>query len=137
MHTRKFVTTCLVMGKRSTKTDKNCKSKTGKEIVKEAQASPFQSATDGSTLVTVHLKPGAKFDEIINVGEDNVSISVKSAPVEGQANSALLALLAEITGAKKSQVSLKSGHKSRDKVVSISGVSLLEIESRLKSNASK
>ncbi len=61
-------------------TDKNCKSKTGKEIVKEAQASPFQSATDGSTLVTVHLKPGAKFDEIINVGEVSLIFSMTVIP---------------------------------------------------------
>lgn len=45
-----------------------------------------------------------------------MSISVKSPPVEGQANTSLLAFIAQLTGAKKSQVALKSGHKSRDKV---------------------
>jgi uncharacterized protein (TIGR00251 family) len=141
---RGFYSSCRAMGKRS-KAGNSCK---GQPIKIEsdannlkpqtAAASPFQSTGDGcSTLVAVHLKPGAKFDAVISIGEESVSISVKSPPVEGQANSTLVSFLAELTGAKKSQVCLKSGHKSRDKIVAISGVSLSDIQSRLKSSCVK
>jgi len=60
---------------------------------------------------------------------------VSAPPVEGEANAHLLRFLADTLGAKKSAVRLKAGHKSRDKVVAVSGVDLDSIQEKLKIEA--
>lgn len=64
----------------------------------------------------------------------SVKISLNTPPVDGKANAALCAFLAELLGLPKSAVSIRSGHTSRDKVVEAVGiaadraVSLLQAE---------
>lgn len=76
---------------------------------------------DRATItLTLHIQPGAKKTEIAGEHGDALKIRLAAPPVDGKANAALLAYLAETLGVAKSAVTLKSGHTSRRKVVEIS-----------------
>ena len=73
------------------------------------------------------MTPGAKRSEIVgwsNEGPPNgrvLRVKLKAPPVEGKANRELLAFLAKELRVSKSEVSLRSGAKSRVKSVEIEG----------------
>ena len=60
-----------------------------------------------------------------------LSIRVTAPPVEGAANKACIELVAEALGVRTSQVGLVSGQKSRNKVLSVAGLSQEEVNARL------
>jgi len=51
--------------------------------------------------------------------EDQISIGIKSKPVKGKANNELIKKLAQHFGVSTSQVIIKSGKKSRQKIVEV------------------
>ena len=66
--------------------------------------------------MAVHAKPGSKCGGIVAVA-DVVEVAADAPAREGEANDALLHLLAASLGLKARDLSLVSGHKGRDKVV--------------------
>jgi uncharacterized protein len=76
--------------------------------------------TDGALTLTVHAQPGAKRTEVTGVHGNALKVRVASPPVEGKANDALLAFLAEAFGVAKRDVTLVQGETSRRKTVRIS-----------------
>ena len=66
--------------------------------------------------MAVHAKPGSRVGGVVAVA-DVVEVAVDAPAREGEANDALLQLLAAALGVKARDLSLVSGHKSRDKVV--------------------
>jgi uncharacterized protein (TIGR00251 family) len=70
------------------------------------------------TLI-LHVQPGAKRTEVAGLHGDALKIKLAAAPVEGAANAALVAFLAEVFGVPQRQVILKQGNKSRRKVIEI------------------
>ncbi|MEO7994112.1 MAG: DUF167 domain-containing protein [bacterium] len=83
-------------------------------------------------LVTlaVKVKPRAKHNRV-RVEGDVVTVEVTAPPVEGAANAAVTATVAEALGLKPRQVSLLSGDSSRQKVLAIEGCALEELAARL------
>jgi uncharacterized protein len=81
----------------------------------------------GVTLA-VRAQPGARKTAIVGVyGEGDAAqlkIAVQAPPVEGRANEALVAFLAETFGVPKKSAELVSGELSRNKVFLLSGVGL-------------
>jgi len=71
--------------------------------------------------LTLHIQPGAKKTEIAGEHGDALKIRLAVPPVDGKANAALLAYLAQCFGVPQRQVTLKQGDTSRRKVVEISG----------------
>lgn len=57
---------------------------------------------------------------------------VRAAPVEGKANTALEALVAKALGLGKGRVTLARGGTSRLKALEVEGLTLEEIQQRLK-----
>ena len=88
----------------------------------------------GVTLA-VRAQPGAKKTAITGVyGEGpaaQLKIAVHAPPIEGRANQALIAFLAETFDLPKNSVELVSGELSRSKVFVLRGVSLARIEEKL------
>ena len=71
------------------------------------------------TQLRVRVKPNARVAELVR-GEDGTYLArVKAAPVEGKANEALVALVAEAFGVRKAQVTIRRGAASRIKLVVI------------------
>ena len=69
--------------------------------------------------LTLHIQPGAKKTEICGEHGDALKIRLAAPPVDGKANTALLAFLAKHLGLPKSAVTLKSGDTNRHKRVEI------------------
>ncbi|MGD0522113.1 MAG: DUF167 domain-containing protein [Terracidiphilus sp.] len=94
----------------------------------------LRAAADGVTLA-VRAQPGAKKTAITGVyGEGaaaQLKIAVQAPPVEGRANSALVAFLAEKFGLPKSSVESISGELSRSKVFLLRGVTVEKVKALL------
>ncbi len=95
----------------------------------------LRAVANGVTL-TVRAQPGAKKTAITGVyGEGaaaQLKIAVQAPPVEGKANLALAAFLAETFGVPKNKVEIVSGELSRSKVFLLRGVSLGQAEGKIK-----
>lgn len=70
----------------------------------------------------VRVVPRARRTEITGASEGELVVRLQAPPVDGLANEALVAFLAQQVGARRSQVSLASGERSRHKVVRFHGV---------------
>jgi hypothetical protein len=73
----------------------------------------------GRLTLILHIQPGAKRTEVAGLHGDALKIRLAAAPVEGAANAALVAFLAEVFDVPQRQVILKQGNKSRRKVMEI------------------
>lgn len=81
-----------------------------------------------TVTLTLHIQPGAKKTEIAGEHGDALKIRLAAPPVDGKANAALLAYLAETLGVAKSAVTLKSGQTSRRKVVEIHSIQAQKVQ---------
>lgn len=81
----------------------------------------YRVGADGSVSLTLHIQPGAKKSELAGLHGDALKIRLAAPPVDGKANAALVAFVAECLGLPKAAVTLKSGQTSRRKVVSVVG----------------
>jgi len=79
----------------------------------------------------VRVVPRASKNEIAGQVGDAIKVRLTAPPVEGKANEALIAFLAQELGVRKSQVEIVAGETSRDKVISVLGLSPAEVEERL------
>ena len=79
--------------------------------------------TAAGVNVAVRARPGAKKTAITGLyGEGEAAqlkIAVHAPPLEGRANQALIAFLADVFSLPKSAIELISGHSSRSKVNSV------------------
>jgi uncharacterized protein len=70
----------------------------------------------------VRVQPRAKRSELGGVRAGALVVRVAAPPVEGKANAAVCALLAELAGVPKSRVEVVRGERGREKVVRVEGV---------------
>lgn len=70
----------------------------------------------------IYIQPGAKKNEIVGPHGDAIKIKIKAPPLEGRANEALIEFLSETLGIAKSKIEIIRGHTSRQKLVSIDGL---------------
>ena len=73
-------------------------------------------------ILSVRLTPRGGRDAVIGIKEGVVHLRVAAPPVNGQANRACAALLAETLGLRPVQVVLIGGETSRNKRFALSGV---------------
>lgn len=69
--------------------------------------------------LSVKVKPNTKQQKIEESESGNLIVWLKSSPVEGKANRELIELLSQKFKVPKSQIFLKSGQTSRQKIVEI------------------
>ncbi len=79
----------------------------------------------------VRVTPRGSTEEVIGWKGDALAVKLTAPPVEGAANKACVDFLAKTLGVKRSQVSLVSGEKSRDKTFEIDGLSEEELRARI------
>lgn len=75
----------------------------------------------GVATLTLHIQPGAKKTEVVGQHGDALKIRLAAPPVDGKANAALVAFLADQLGVGKSSIQLKSGQTSRRKTLEVYG----------------
>jgi len=84
----------------------------------------FRREADGSLLVRVHAQPGARRTEAAGLHGDALKVRVSAPALDGRANAALVEFLARIFGAKRGDVALVSGERSRAKRFEIRGATI-------------
>jgi uncharacterized protein (TIGR00251 family) len=77
--------------------------------------------------LAVRLTPRAGRDGLDGVGADAdgrpvLRVRLAAPPVDGAANEALIAFLAELLDLRKKDVVIRSGHAARTKIVELTGV---------------
>ena len=71
---------------------------------------------EGTDLVlTLHVQPGARRDEIVGTHGDRLKVRVTALPVEGKANQHLIGFLADVFGVPASNMELLGGGSGRAK----------------------
>ncbi|MBP0020423.1 MAG: DUF167 domain-containing protein [Cyanobacteria bacterium SBLK] len=73
---------------------------------------------------SVKVKPNSKRQEIIEQSDGSLLVYLKSPPVAGKANQELIKILAKQYGVTRSQVTIKSGLSTKNKLVEIASSSL-------------
>jgi hypothetical protein len=81
--------------------------------------------------LTLDVRPRAGSDAIVGWRGDRLQLRVRAAPVDGAANEAVRALLAERLGCARSRIEIVRGQAARTKVVRIVGLAPGDAASRL------
>lgn len=68
-----------------------------------------------AVVLHLHVQPNAKRTEVAGAHGDALKVRLAAPPVDGKANEALIAFLAEAFGVPARQVEVLSGHASRSK----------------------
>ena len=84
-----------------------------------------------STRLSVRVSPGARSNAIVGRHGKGWKVRVTAAPEGGEANDAVLRLLAERLDLPGKSLTLVSGPSSRDKIVELHGIDTAETERRL------
>ncbi len=84
--------------------------------------SPALSPEPGGVSLRCRVQPRASANRIAGLYGSALKIALTAPPVDGKANAALCEFLAELFGLPKSAVCIASGTASRDKRVSVAGI---------------
>lgn len=95
----------------------------------------LRQTKDGVTLA-VRAQPGARKTAVVGIYGEGASaqlkIAINAPPIQGRANDALIAFIAELFSLPKSAIALTSGASSRNKVFLMRGVSPAKAEAAIK-----
>jgi uncharacterized protein (TIGR00251 family) len=89
-----------------------------------------KNVADGCTL-TVRVHPGARKNGVTGVHAEAVKIALTTPPVDGKANEALIAFLAEALRVPRARIAIVAGLNSRAKTLRITGKSAAEVVAAL------
>ncbi len=88
-------------------------------------------AVAGGSRFAVRVQPRASRSEIGGVQAEALRVRLTAPPVEGQANAALVALLAQRLDVRKADVTIVTGQSGRGKWVEVAGLTPEEVVKRL------
>ena len=77
---------------------------------------PLARGRDG-WILNVQVQPRARRDELAGIHGDALKIRLRAPPVEGKANDALIAFLADLLGVPRRELAIGSGATARRKTV--------------------
>lgn len=79
----------------------------------------------------VRVSPGTKRTRVLSAYGGRLKVQIGAPPQDGRANECLLEAVADWLQVPVAYVTLKSGYKSRDKVVAVRGLDAASVEERL------
>ena len=91
---------------------------------------PIRDSTGGATF-SVRVQPRAKRNAVGGEMGGALKIALTAPPVEGKANKACIAFLADLLDVSHSSITIAAGETSRNKLIRISGLTAAEVERRL------
>ncbi len=83
-------------------------------------------------ILRVHVVPNAMSDCVVGEHGGAVKIKLRAPAVEGKANVALICFLAERLKISRRAIVLERGHKSRQKLIRVNGLSQEDVRNRLR-----
>lgn len=87
-----------------------------------ADAEPPFRPVEGGVVLHVHVQPGARRAGLAGRHGDAVKLRVAAPAVDGRANEAVVAAVAELFGLRPAQVTLVVGHTARAKRLRLDGI---------------
>jgi len=85
---------------------------------------PCLSANDqGLVSLSVYVQPRASRISVVGLHDGRLKLAITAPPVEGQANSQVIAFLAKLFRVPKGAITLESGSLGRSKRLTIAGIS--------------
>lgn len=81
--------------------------------------------------ISVRVYPNAAGNEVAGFSDGVFQVKVAAPPVQGKANRELVAFLGKALGISKNRVSITRGHTTRNKLITIDGLSEADVERRL------
>ncbi len=90
----------------------------------------YTRAAPGGTYVSVRVQPRARRNRVGEEQNGRLKVYLTAPPVEGAANKALIAFLADVLDLPKRDVALVRGARGREKVIFIHGLQPQEVERR-------
>jgi uncharacterized protein (TIGR00251 family) len=85
-------------------------------------------AADGGVTFDVLVQPRASRAKIGPLHDGRLKIAVTAPPVDGEANAAVIDVVAKALGVAKSAVTVIAGASSRRKTLRVAGVTVAQIE---------
>lgn len=89
---------------------------------------------DGASF-SVRVQPRAKRDAVVGEVGDVLKLALTAPPLEGRANQACVAFLAQLLGVPRSAVQVAAGATSRTKRIRVVGLAADAVRARLASAA--
>lgn len=91
----------------------------------------FHDGKSGSALA-VRVIPRAARNELVEIQADGtLKLRLHAAPVDGKANQELIEFLADLLEIAPNKLELVAGHSGRNKLVSITGLTSADVQSRI------
>jgi len=88
-------------------------------------------SSTGNARLQLRVSPGAARAAVVGRHGGGWKVRVAAPPEDGKANAAVVRLLADTLSLPSRDVAIVSGHASRDKTVSLTGIDQDEIDRRL------
>jgi uncharacterized protein (TIGR00251 family) len=88
----------------------------------------MKNSSDKKVTIEVHLQPGAKRSELVGFKEGVLYARVMALPQKGQANRALVELMAQTLKVPRSAIDIIRGQSSRSKVIAIRGLTTEDVK---------
>jgi uncharacterized protein len=92
---------------------------------------PIRDTPSGATF-QVKVHPRARKNAITGVVGEALKLALTAPPVEGRANEACIAYLAEFLNVARSSVTIAAGESSRQKLIRVAGLSATQVEVKLR-----
>lgn len=84
---------------------------------------------DGAVRFGVRVQPRASRSEVAGLHGDALRVRVHAPPVDGAANAAVVAVVAEALGVPRRAVRIVSGETGRTKLLEVTGVGAAAVQS--------
>ena len=91
---------------------------------------PIRDTPSGATF-QVKVHPRAKKNAITGEVGEALKIALIAPPIDGRANEACIAFLAELLNVPRSSVTIAAGESSRSKVIRVAGLTAVEVRKQL------
>jgi uncharacterized protein (TIGR00251 family) len=82
-------------------------------------------------ILPVRAQPGARKNGVLGEQAGSLKVAVTAPPEDGRANAALVEVLRDVLGLKRSQVELMRGATSREKKFLIRGIKKTDLEAKI------
>ncbi len=92
---------------------------------------PIHDTPAGATF-QVKVHPRARKNAITGVVGDALKVALTAPPVEGRANEACIAFLANFLNVARSSVTIAAGESSRQKLIRVAGMQAAQVEETLR-----
>jgi uncharacterized protein (TIGR00251 family) len=82
-------------------------------------------------ILDLRAQPGARRNGVVGVQAGALKVAVTAPAQDGRANKAIMDVLREALGLKRSQIQLVGGMTGRQKKILVTGLSRAELEARI------